>query len=223
MLALAARMFGPILRGGWSWLAGITALAFFFVMLWAPPQVIGDAIPTHMLTAATDPLLTLDGSAGSADLILLSGSAAAHKQPPDDPSQRVSLIQPFRFTINDDTRAVLAMQPPSAITYTLKLPAHAQLRTALALNPQIWQPDKGDGVEFIIQLDAADGHHELLRRYIDPKSQPDDRQWHDIMIDLSVYAGQEVRLTLLTLPGPAGDGRYDWAGWSEPVIIQKEQ
>ena len=63
----------------------------------------------------------------------------------------------------------------------------------------------------------------MLRRYIDPKNQPADRRWHDIVIDLSAYAGQDVQLALLTLPGPAGDGRYDWAGWSEPIIIQKEK
>ncbi|MEP7191216.1 MAG: hypothetical protein ABI901_18650, partial [Roseiflexaceae bacterium] len=223
ILLLAARAFGPILRGGWSWLAGIAALVVMLTALWAPPQMIGDAIPTHTLTATTGPLLTPNASMGIDDLILLSGSADAHKQPPDDPSRRISSIQPFRFTINDDTRAVLAMQPPSAITYTLKLPAHAQLHTALALNPQIWQPDKGDGVEFIVQLDAADGRHELLRRYIDPKSQPANRRWDDIAINLSAYAGQDVQLTLLTLPGPAGDGRYDWAGWGAPMILQKEE
>lgn len=222
MLALAARAFGPILRRRWSWPAGFAALAVMLTALWAAPQVLGDTIPTHTLIATSDPMLTLDASAGSADLILLSGSATAHKQPPDDPSQRISSIQPFRFTIEDETRAVLAMQPPSTITYTLKLPAQAQLHTALALNPQVWQPDKGDGVEFIVQLDAADGRHELLRRYIDPKSRPADRRWHDITIDLSAYAGQDVRLTLLTLPGPAGDGRYDWAGWGQPMILQKE-
>lgn len=223
ILALAARALSPILRGGWRWLAGIAALACFLIMLWAPPQMLGDAIPTHTLTTTTDRLLTLDENVSNTDLILLSGSIEAHKQPPDDPRQRVSAIQPFRFTINDDKRAVLVMQPPSAITYTLKLPAHAQLRTALALNPQVWQPDKGDGVEFVVQLDAADGRHELLRRLIDPKRQPADRRWHDITIDLSAYAGQDVRLTLLTMPGPAGDGRYDWAGWGAPMIIQQEQ
>jgi hypothetical protein len=220
MLALAVRAFDPILRRGWSEFAGLVALALMLMALWAPPQMAGDAIPTHTLSAAPGPLLTLDGRAGGADLILLSGSAEADKQPRDDPIQRVTLVQPHRFTIGDDARAVLAMQPPSVITYTLKLPAHAWLRTAIALNPQVWQPDKGDGVEFIVTIGAADGGHELLRRYIDPKSQPADRRWHAIAIDLSAYAGQQVRLTLRTLPGPAGDGRYDWAGWGTPMIIQ---
>jgi len=88
--------------------------------------------------------------------------------------------------------------------------------------PQVWQPDKGDGVEFVIQIDTTTGRHELLRRYIDPKRQPTDRRWHNIAIDLSAFAGQDVRLTLHTLPGPSGDGRYDWAGWGAPMIIQQQ-
>jgi 4-amino-4-deoxy-L-arabinose transferase-like glycosyltransferase len=223
MLALATRAFAALLGRRWSWLAATAALALVLALLWAPPQMVGHAIPTHTLAASSGPLLTLDDNQGSADLILLSGAAAAQKQPPDDPAQRVSLIQPYRFAIGDDARAVLAMQPPSAITYTLHLPARAALRTAIALNPQIWQPDKGDGVEFVVTISAADGSHELLWRYIDPKSQPAARRWHDIALDLSAYAGQEVQLTLRTLPGPAGDGRYDWAGWGTPMIVQKDE
>jgi len=67
--------------------------------------------------------------------------------------------------------------------------------------PQVWRPDKSDGVEFVVRIEAADGHHELLRRYIDPKSRPEDRRWNDITIDLSAYGGQSVQLTLLALPG----------------------
>ncbi len=223
MLVLAARAFSPVLSRGWSLLAGLAALALILTVFWAPPQVAADAIPTHMLATAPGSLLTLEDTPGSvADLILLSGSASAQKQPPDHPDRRLSLVQPYHFTIEGDTRAVLAMQPPSAITYSLTLPAHAHFQAAIALNPQIWQPDKGDGVEFVVRISAKDREHELLRRYINPKSQPAERRWNDFSIDLSAYAGQQVQLTLLTLPGPAGDGRYDWAGWGRPMIVQKK-
>jgi 4-amino-4-deoxy-L-arabinose transferase-like glycosyltransferase len=55
MLALAARAFDPILRRRWSWLAGFAALALMLALLWAPPQMVGDAIPTHTLTAMPEP------------------------------------------------------------------------------------------------------------------------------------------------------------------------
>jgi uncharacterized membrane protein len=220
-LIVAACAFHPLRRDAWAWIAGIGSLGLVLIVLWAPPGKLGPAIPTHTLSAQPTPLLALDDAPGSvADLILLSGSTLAHKDPPDDHARRISQVQPYQFTIGGDKRAVLAMQPPSAITYTLPLPAHAWLQTALALDPQVWQADKGDGVEFVVTISAADGRHELLRRYIDPKSRPADRRWHEIAIDLSAYAGQEVGLTLLTLPGPAEDGRYDWSGWAAPAITQ---
>jgi 4-amino-4-deoxy-L-arabinose transferase-like glycosyltransferase len=221
VFALAARAFSSILSRRWSPVAGVATLAVVLAALWAPPEVARDTIPSHTLLATSGPLQTLGNLPASfADLVLLAGSPQAQKQPPDDQAQRTSLIQPYRFTIGDDTRVVLAMQPPSAITYTLMLPERALLRTSIALNPQVWRPDKGDGVEFVVWIEAADGRHELLRRYIDPKSRPEDRRWNDLSIDLGAYGGQSVRLTLLALPGPAGDGRYDWTGWGQPMIVQ---
>ena len=52
-----------------------------------------------------------------------------------------------------------------------------------------------------------------LTRYIDPKRNEDDRRWHPHTIDLSGYAGQTVTITFETGVGPAGDERFDWAGW----------
>jgi len=40
------------------------------------------------------------------------------------------------------------------------------------------------------------------------------------VIDLSDYAGQTVTLIFETTTGPAGDYRYDWAGWGEPRVCK---
>jgi 4-amino-4-deoxy-L-arabinose transferase-like glycosyltransferase len=222
MLALAAQALRPISTPGWQLPIAAAALALILLVLWAPPRVKPDPIPVHNLDATAGPLLTLnDAHASVADLILLSGSPQTLKQPPDDFKERITHVQPYQFTINNDTRRVLAMQPPSAITYTLMLPPNARLLTALALNPQVWRPDRGDGVEFIIQLTSPTGTHELLHRYIDPKNQPLDRYWNEIALDLSPYGDQKIQLTLITLPGPAGDSSFDWAGWATPAILQK--
>jgi hypothetical protein len=222
MLTLAAQALRPITTPGWRFPTATAALALILLVLWAPPQVEPDPIPIDYLVATAGPLLTInEAHASVADLILLSGGPQALKQPPDDFNERISHVQPYQFTINNDTRRVLAMQPPSMITYTLMLPPNAQLQTALALNPQVWQPERGDGVEFIIQLTSLTGTRELLRRYIDPKNRPLDRHWAEIALDLSPYGGQKAQLTLITLPGPAGDGSFDWAGWATPAILQK--
>jgi 4-amino-4-deoxy-L-arabinose transferase-like glycosyltransferase len=222
MLTLAAQALRPITTPGWRFPTATAALLLILLVLWAPPQVEPDPIPIDYLVATAGPLLTInEAHANVADLILLSGGPQALKQPPDDFNERISHVQPYQFTINNDTRRVLAMQPPSMITYTLMLPPNAQLQTALALNPQVWRPERGDGVEFIIQLTSLTGKHELLRRYIDPKNRRLDRHWEEIALDLSPYGGQKAQLTLITLPGPAGDGSFDWAGWATPAILQK--
>ena len=153
------------------------------------------------------------------DLIGLANSSQAHKQP-EDPVKNAPLVSVSTFTIEGDTRRVLYMHPTSAVIYTLRLPIRAHLQTSLALDPQTWQPGKGDGVEYMVYLKAADGRsHKLFDRYIDPKNILDDRKWHDLSIDLSAYGGQQVALTLTTLPGPRGDTTYDWAGWANPQIV----
>lgn len=209
--------------GGAAWAVLSFCAPLLAVLLLAGPLLSvpqQTRIATQDVAAVPGAPLTLDDQSGQyADLILLSGSPAAQKSPPDDPAQQISIIQPYRFTIGDDTRPVLTMQPPAAITYTLQLPQHAVLKTALALNPQVWQPDKGDGVIFVVDACVEDGCRELLRQEIDPKQRVADRRWHDVALDLRAWGGQTVQLVLRTLPGPAGDGNYDWAGWGAPVIV----
>jgi hypothetical protein len=54
---------------------------------------------------------------------------------------------------------------------------------------------------------------------VDPKRNDSDRRWHPHVVDLSGYAGQTVTLVFETGTGPAGDYRYDWAGWGEPRLV----
>jgi len=60
---------------------------------------------------------------------------------------------------------------------------------------------------------------EVYRQYLDPKQNTEHRRWRDTYLDLGSFAGQTVNLHFVTLPGPAGDERYDWGGWSAPVLI----
>ena len=60
---------------------------------------------------------------------------------------------------------------------------------------------------------------QIFATYIDPKQDESDRRWHPFVLDLDLYAGSPVTLTLETSIGPAGDYRYDWAGWGEPRLL----
>jgi hypothetical protein len=125
-----------------------------------------------------------------------------------------------RFTMphNGDWGDVLFMHPPSALSFTIDLPAQPlTLDTRLALDPQSWEWG-GDGVTFVVTVSPEAGDaEELMSRHIDTR--PEQRDWHNVSLSLEEYAGQQITLTLATEVGPAGDGTGDWAGWDEPRLL----
>jgi O-antigen ligase len=129
----------------------------------------------------------------------------------------------------DDYRNVLYSHPiegmKTEIIYQVEVPVSPALQLAIALSPEVWSPDKGDGVRFQVYVaDSStpqDGQF-LFQRYINPKSNPSDRRWRNYLIDLSKWNGQTVNLSLITEAGPAGDWNYDWAGWAELNLVTLE-
>jgi hypothetical protein len=94
------------------------------------------------------------------------------------------------------------------------------LRFATAMDPEIWSPDKGDGVEYRVHVLSAQGDDLVFSRYLDPKNNPGERKWNEYSVDLSDYSGQNVTLVFSTLPGPGNDPAWDWAWWGDPVILR---
>jgi hypothetical protein len=126
----------------------------------------------------------------------------------------------------DDLRTVLYEHPSQSekveIIYRLQVPHQATLQFGIALSPQVWSPEHGDGASFQVYLAPADTPEHgrfAFTRYINPKSNPSDRRWRNFFVDLSPWAGQIVNLSLITDAGPVGDWSYDWAGWSELRVI----
>lgn len=121
----------------------------------------------------------------------------------------------------DDTREVIYTHPktdaPNQVIYTLTVPENGLLRFSIALSPEVWTPEKGDGVNFkvfIQEKDAAEGQFVFLR-YINPKANPNDRRWRNYAVDLSAWGGKQVNLSLIAEAGPASDYGFDWAGWAD--------
>jgi hypothetical protein len=127
-------------------------------------------------------------------------------------------VAPLVFTINNDSRTVLFQHPPSKITYKLTVPDNSSLSFGIALNPEVWSADKGDGVIFEILAKDDKEERKLFSKYIDPKNKIEDRKWYDERIDLSKYEGEEVLLTFITSPGPSNNTDHDWAGWGDPKL-----
>lgn len=130
----------------------------------------------------------------------------------------------------DDTRDVLYEHPPESgkveTIYRVTVPQAGALRFAIALSPQVWSPEKGDGASFQVYITDPDTSQKgqfVFVRYINPKHNPSDRRWRNFLVDLSPWAGRTVNLSLITEGGPAGDWAFDWAGWAELQVVSVEQ
>jgi len=152
----------------------------------------------------------------------------------DDPTSGQSI--PQTWTLLDpisgeqDTRTVLYEHPPqegrAELTYRVRVPQtnpqKPALRFAIAISPEVWSPDKGDGTDFqvsVVDLELADAGDPVFVRYINPKHNPSDRRWRNFIVDLSRWEGRTIDLALITLAGPSGDWAFDWGGWADPQIV----
>ena len=124
--------------------------------------------------------------------------------------------------INGDKRDTLFEHPPSVIKYKMKIPKNSLLIFSIAIDPQVWNTGRGDGVTFEVIIKDNMKENILFSRYINPKVNEDERKWIDNSVDLSEYRGKEVLLSLKTSPGPAGNNEYDWAGWSKLEFVTKD-
>jgi radical SAM superfamily enzyme YgiQ (UPF0313 family) len=124
------------------------------------------------------------------------------------------------FWIGDDARRVLLVHPPSRVRFRVQVPAGAELRTSLALHPQVLDKPGGDGVIFVIRIGRfARRQRELARVTLDPKRVPADRGWHDLVIPLAAWAGKKVFIDFETRTVDPGRPDFNTAGFGFPLII----
>ena len=134
-----------------------------------------------------------------------------------------SLVKVENWEINGVQKDVLFVHPSSSgtttLVYPIKIPPAGVLLSDLALAPESWGAE-GDGVTFLIYLENDSGIHLLYSRYVDPKHHQLDQAWIPVSVDLSKFSGQLVRIIFSVNSGPAGDTRFDWSGWANPLIEQ---
>jgi hypothetical protein len=121
--------------------------------------------------------------------------------------------------IDGELREVLFQHAPGEVTYPVLVPDGATLCFGLGLDPSVWSPERGDGVRFGVEIRGGDADNLVFDTYIDPKNDAEAQSWIDECVSLQEFAGKNVQLSFVTLPGPAGDATYDWAGWSNPVLL----
>jgi hypothetical protein len=122
------------------------------------------------------------------------------------------------MAIKGEERRWLYMHPPSEASVEVRVPRHAYFQAGLALDPETWATDVGDGVRFILEAeDGAGTRTTLMDRQVNPRARTEERDWVDVWVSLAPLADRRVRLILRT--DPAQDLSFDWAGWAEPKIV----
>jgi len=123
------------------------------------------------------------------------------------------------FTVAREALPSLYLHPTSTVQFPpVRVSSQSVLTFRIGVRDEAWsQP--GDGVDFTVFVQGTGPRVKAFSRYIDPKHVAEDRHWIDARVPLRAFAGQDVRITFATGPGPAGDTTNDWAVWGEPMII----
>lgn len=134
-----------------------------------------------------------------------------------------ALLKQERWDLLGQEREVLFVHPAAsgsiALVYPVRIKPKTTFQAYLAVAPEAWTLP-GDGVTFSVYVEDEAGIHLVSGQYVDPKHHQQDRRWVPLQVSLAPYAGKLVRVILVVNSGPAGDGRYDWAGWGEPRLEQ---
>jgi hypothetical protein len=122
--------------------------------------------------------------------------------------------------LGGQSKHALFMHAPSSAEFqAVQLGTSAAVTFAVGLQDDV-QDKPGDGVEFTVSVKLPDGSvSNVWSKYIDPRVDPASRGWQASEVSLGKFAGQTVQVILRTSSGPAGDNRFDWSLWGEPVVV----
>jgi len=147
--------------------------------------------------------------------LLESGEGQILANDSPEPVQKERFVMPQ----DGDWGDVIFLHPPASVSFNIPLPeGPVTYSSRVALAPDSWSWG-GDGVTFVLKIKGESGQEmEVYRQHVG--NDPEDREWHEVNVPLNEYSGQDVKITLATEVGPAGDGTGDWAGWERPRIIE---
>lgn len=129
-------------------------------------------------------------------------------------------------TIGGVKKQGIFVKDPSRIVYSVAVPENAELHVSPAILEEAWT-QQGDGVLFRILVTPQNGtQDEILNLVLNPFANPSDRNWHDLTLDLSEYAGETVDIFFNTNASPPSrpqrdDHTGDLAIWGAPRVITR--
>ena len=146
---------------------------------------------------------------------LLSILDSAEKQP------AAGAFEVIEADLNGERKPALSTPPASRLKFKVMIPDDAWLRVAVGTKPESWTQE-GNGVLFFVGISDGRTFDDLFSQHVNPFSNPGDRRWIQVWVDLSPYAGEEVELILNTRGGPdkePDDMRNDQPLWGDPEIV----
>lgn len=158
------------------------------------------------------------------NISLLDYLSQAIKLPQDLPP---SYVAADVFNIGGDLRSTLLEHPVGDKTASTQIifpefaiKKNSVLKFGIAIRPDCWGPEKGDGVHFAIYAKTEKGRDKIFGKHIDPKKNAADRKWFDYQLPLDQYSGQKIRLVFETNAGE--NNAFDHSGWSAPTIVVRK-
>jgi arylsulfatase A-like enzyme len=116
-----------------------------------------------------------------------------------------------------DNRRGLLLPAPGVAAWDLEVPAGAELSFVSGLvEPELRVGAMSDGASFTVEVEAGG---EVTPVHTDTV---DVRAFEPQRIDLSGWAGQQVRVRVRTEPGPAGNTDYDYVFLAEPAVTSRK-
>ncbi len=91
------------------------------------------------------------------------------------------------------------------------------------MDPQVRDIADGDGMSFAIHVISGGKDLEVFDKKIEPKHSDADRHWISESIDLSKFAGSQIKLAFQVSPGPNNNTAGDWGGWADLQLNSTRQ
>lgn len=129
----------------------------------------------------------------------------------------------IRRLVDGSYKNILYQHPDGWLSYPLHIQPDTQLAFGIGLDPEVWSPEKGDGVRFEVLVTDGSRTVQVFNQYLDPKNVEEDRHWFYEWVDLSEFADRDVKITFVTRPGSNEEENnkyFDWAYWVAPRLVQ---
>jgi hypothetical protein len=116
-------------------------------------------------------------------------------------------------------RVTTLPQATVAVAYTIVPEPGQRLETSYGINPERWIDVPSPHTRFAIAVREGDTERDVWSAEIDPMTNPNDRRWATVHVDLAPWAGRTVELVLRVRGTPGAPMRTDSAGWGDPRLV----